>query len=246
MLKNLLLTILCNCCLLPLKAQQADTTRLFSEMRKIHAAYHANGLQYQVNYTYSPADRPSVVLDSIRSQVEVSAGGSRIRMQNMEFITNERYAIVLFSDDKVMYLYKPSSATSSDPMEQLRGLVASSGLKQIEFSESGKMRQINIRFDSTSGVKGIEMQISQESGLITAVRYLVKTELMTGGGALSEEERKEYGDLALVTMQMRQYAPLAANRQQVHEDAYFTKEEDEYIPTEVYKEYQIFKGSVNL
>ncbi|WP_341840865.1 hypothetical protein [Chitinophaga caseinilytica] len=246
MLKKILIILVCSVASASLHAQRADTAKLFSEMRKLHAAYSASGLRYDFRYTYAAAGRPEQVLDSLSGSVEMSAAGLRMVMANMEFVSNPRYAIVLFKEDKVMYLYKPNGLPPADPLSQVRALMETGLVKKVDISQEERNRRISIAFDSLAGVKSIDLNIQPANGLLSSARYLLQTEMMKSGRPLTEAERQQFGPLALVSMYFLRYVTLPADRAPFHESAYFVFSNGEYLPTAAYSDYQIYKGSPNL
>ncbi|WP_298709059.1 hypothetical protein [uncultured Chitinophaga sp.] len=247
MLKRILIVMICMTAIQTLRAQTADTARLYAEMRKLQEAYTANGLRYDFRYTYAGAHQPGRILDSLTGSVEMSAAGTKMEMRHMEFVTNPRYAIVLFKEDKVMYLYKPNSIPQHDPLFQIRMLMESSLVSKVDIMTEQQSRRIQIRFDSLSMVKSIDMHIASGKGLLSSVRYVLQTELMKAGRSLTAAEQQKYGPLAQVNMYFLSYGLLpAGSNESVHESAYFTIDNGEYKTTPAYNEYQIYKGSPNL
>lgn len=247
MLKKILITLICMSAMQPLLAQQVDTARLYTEMRKLQEAYTANGLRYDFRYTYAGAHQPARILDSLSGSVEMSAAGTKMVMQHMEFVTNPRYAIVLFKEDKVMYLYKPNSVPANDPLYQIRTLMESGLVAKVDVQQEQRNRRIQIRFDSTAMVRTIDMNISSGNGLLSTVRYILQTEMMKAGRPLSVAEQQKFGPLAQVSMYFLGYDILpSGSSASVNENTYFTIANGEYKTTPAYREYEIYKGSPNL
>ncbi|MGE7777030.1 hypothetical protein ACQKLP_20085 [Chitinophaga sp. NPDC101104] len=246
MLKKILIILVCSVTAVSLRAQQADTARLFGEMRQLHAAYSASGLRYDFRYTYAGAGRPERILDSLSGSVEMSAAGIRMVMANMEFVSNPRYAIVLFKDDKVMYLYKPNGIPPNDPLAQVRALMGTELVAKVDVRQEERNRKISILFDSLASVKSIDLNIQPSNGLLTSAKYLMNTELMKSGRPLTDAERQQFGPLALVCMYFLRYEVLPADKSPVHESAYFTISNGTYQTTPAFSDYQIYKGSPNL
>jgi hypothetical protein len=167
-------------------------------------------------------------------------------MGNMEFITNPRYAIVIFKEDKLMYLYKPGNAAAQDPLSHVRQILESGLVTGVEISKSDRNRRLGILFDSTASLKSIELNILPANGLLSSVRYLVRSEMIEQGRPLTEKEQQTYGPLAMVDMYFLRYGMLPAAGVPVHESAYFTIEEGEFTTTPAFRNYEIFKGSPNL
>lgn len=247
MLRNILILLLGIAFINPLHAQQADTAKLYSEMQKLQEAYTANGLRYDFRYTYAGAHEPGRILDSLSGSMEMSAAGMKMVMRNMEFITNPRFAIVLFKEDKVMYLYKPNSVPVTDPLHQVRTLMESGLVNQVDVVKENRNRRIHIGFDSLSTVRTIDMNITPGSGLLSSVKYILQTEMMKAGRPLTNAEQQKFGPLALVSMYFLAYGSLpGGSYAPLQEQTYFTIVNGEYKATAAYSEYQIYKGSPNL
>lgn len=246
MLKKTFITLICTMAVWTARAQQPDTARLYREINKLYEAYASGSLQYDFRYTYAGAHRPERILDSLSGSMETSATGTRMIVGNIEFITNPRYAIVLFREDKLMYLYKPNSVSSPDPLYQMRKLMETGLVSNVDMSKVDRNQRLSIVFDSTAGVKRIDMNIHASSGLLSSIRYLMRSEMIQDGRPLTDKELQKFGPLAMVNMYFMRYATLPADRAHVHESAYFTIENGDYKVTPAYNDYQIYKGSPNL
>ena len=99
-------------------AQEQKTDKAIQVFDALKQAYQiAQGVSFNVKYTYTNETRPNDVLDSLSGKFEISHDNYRYLLDSTETIHNNKYTIILFREDKIMYLTKPSLAVSANPIE---------------------------------------------------------------------------------------------------------------------------------
>lgn len=227
------------------KAQAVnDTARLFAEMKRLQSVYQAHELSFDIKYTYTSEQQPELVLDSLQGKMELSGKRYHYWMTNMETMVNERYNITLFRQEKMIYLTKPATFLTGDPVAQLRDMLERAGVKQCNVVEQGDLKTLRIYFQPGGACRQMEMIIDKTSGYITATRYIVKTALLMEPGVSPTDAG--YGEYAVIKTSFDHYKQIKIDSSRFNEDQFFHKEGNEFKTTPAYNEYKIFTGSPNL
>ena len=79
----------------------------------------ARDMSFDVNYSYSNESTPTVILDSLSGKFEMHGAKYHFFLDSTETIRNEHYTIVLFHEDKIMYLTKGTSNIAGNPVESI-------------------------------------------------------------------------------------------------------------------------------
>jgi len=219
---------------------QMDTTKMFAAFNSMQAKYQSTPISFSLNYTYKSVNNPDKVLDEVKGGIELAGSNYHYEMDNTEVYSNGRYNIILFKEDKLMYLAKATTITAVDPVQQLRAMVGSSAIQSC----SVKGGVITLTFVPGGNYKELQMVVNEKTGYLTSMRYVVKTAmLMEQPGA---EIDPQYGEYAIVQSTLDNYKALAADSSRFNEANFFYKEGKEFKTTADYSDYKIFIGSPNL
>src|ERR1019366_122429 len=93
-------------------AQQNNTHRIMELFGNIQEAYKkAGSLSCNLKYTYASESAPAVHLDSVAGKIEMHGENYRFLIDNTETIQTTNYTLLLFKDDKIMYISRSSIAS---------------------------------------------------------------------------------------------------------------------------------------
>jgi hypothetical protein len=227
------------------KAQAVnDTAALFAEVHKLQAVYQSP-VSFDITYTYTSEQRPDSVLETMHGTLEMSGASFRYCIDSVETMANDSYSITLFKKDKVMYLSRPSSLNTVDPVQQFRSILEKMRFSKCAIKQQGDQKVVRISFPAGGAYREIEMNIDKKTGYVTAMRYVMKTMLLMEAGA-SQADATEYGEYAVIKTTFDHYKPLSTDYTRFNEGRYFYKEGGGFKPTNTYSEYKIFTGSPNL
>ena len=227
-----------------LTAQTLDTTRLFKEMGTLRTKYQSHAVSFDISYSYTAELHPDVILDSLSGNMDLYGSNYHYLLDKTETMSNDRYSIILYGEDKIMYLAKSSALNTGDPTQQLRLMMEKAGIQNCVITEKGNKKSILISFLPESGYREMEMTIDKTSGYLTETRYVVKTTLLMESQGTTPDP--EYGEYAIVRTVLSNYKEPANDLSRFDERSYFYKEGNEFKTTPAYKEYKIFVGSPNL
>lgn len=230
------------------QAQQGgDTAQLYRSLRQLQTALEASPVGFSIRYSYASEQKPNVMLDSMSGSLELSGISARYIVDNMVTVSNSRYNITVFPDDRLIYVAKPSAVIQADPVAQLRQMIASSGISHCSVEENAEEQKIIVAFREGGNCREMIIRINPKTGYMRDVVYVLKTSLLTGGDVPEAETTAAYGEYAVVRMDFFNYRKLAeGDMNRFDERNYFSREGDEFKPSPAYKDYQIFKGSPNL
>lgn len=224
-----------------------DTARLFAEMDRLHKIMRAAPVSFNIRYTYASERNPAMILDSLSGQVDMSGNYSRYRMDRTETISNGRYNIVLFREDKLIYLTSPHQNQMSDPLLQLRMMISGSAISTCTVKEEKELLTISLRFNEGTGCREMNMQVDRKTGYINNATYVLKTALMMGAEQQAGQDIiSVYGEYAVIRVVFSQYRQLTGGMTWSDERNYFTREGNVFKPAPAYADYTIFNGSPNL
>lgn len=230
-----------------LSVQAQDTAaiaRAINIFRRVQAKSQQQAVSFEMLYTYSNESTPGTLLDSMRGTIEISGENYRSSMDHTETIRNSKYNIVLFKEDKLMYLAANNHAgTPGDPLETLHTLLQ--GGINCTFSTERMNTIINVSFPAGTNCKHLSITIDTVSQRLIAMQYILKTSL------LMDEEMKNdvpegYEEYALVKASFYHYKDLPVNSSRFDEKAFFYKDGNAFKVTPAYEDYNIFVGTPDL
>ncbi|KAA2243189.1 hypothetical protein F0L74_11785 [Chitinophaga agrisoli] len=234
---------------LPAAAQADHNIDLAMQaIKEIQHGYNTRPMSFDIVYTYSNEHTPGKVLDSMKGRIELSGADSRCLLRNTESIHNSRYNVILFAEDKIMYLAKSDTAVNSaDLLQPIRTALQTAGVTDCGISYQGSKKTVQISFRAGAPYKSLQITVDTLSGHLQAMRYVVKTALLmdaaAGGDATPGEGYEEYATVQAV---FENYDDTPPGQDRFDEQAFFQREGTDLKVTAAYQDYKIFIGSPNL
>lgn len=216
-------------------------------LKKAQLSLSENPVSFDVKYSYANEHTPGNVLDSVKGRIEMAGNNYRCVMENTETVRNERYNIVLFNDDQIIYLSKGvSEGATTDPLLLMQSVLKNSGAKNCQVSSKGKYKTILISFAPDAPCKQMEITLDTVTQRLSAMQYVVKTSQLTESPGADAATPEGYDEYALVKASFYNYSTTIADNSRFDERTFFTKEGEIFKAAEAYKNYKIFIGSPNL
>jgi hypothetical protein len=213
-------------------------------MKRLRDGYDKTPLSFDMKYIYSNEHTPGKILDSLKGWVETDGTNYRSLMDNTETIHNDKYNIVLFREDKVMYLAAATSTSMPvDPLLQMDSILTQSGATSCRISKAGKNTVMRIGFAEGGPCKRMEMTIDTVAHRMLSMEYVVKTSLLTETPDATVEGYDEY---AIVRSTFYNYRSPKPDISRFDDKTFFYKEGTEFRTKEAYSEYKIFVATPNL
>ncbi|OMP76701.1 hypothetical protein [[Flexibacter] sp. ATCC 35208] len=230
-----------------LSVQAQDTVAIAKAInifRRVQAKSQQQPVSFEVNYTYSNESTPGTLLDSLKGKIEISGENYRSTLDNTETIRNAKYSIVLFKEDKLMYLAANSkSASPADPLETLNTLLK--GATNSTFRTEKRNTIINVSFPAGGNCKQLSITIDTVSQRLLSMQYILKTTLLMGE-EMKNEVPEGYEEYAQVKASFYNYKDIPVNSSRFDEKAFFYKDGDAFKVTPEYEDYNIFVGTPGL
>ena len=234
----------------PLMAQQEvpGLKEAGTVLEMLGTEYKIHPVSFGVTYTYSNEHTPDELLDSVKGKIEMNGDNYRCLLDSTETIHNDKYSIVLFKEDKLMYLSGPGPASvNENPLSLMQSMLEKAGATACKISSVKSYKIIHIDFSAEAACKQIEMTIDTVSKRLLSMQYLIKTELLTGtDGETAKNAAKGYDAFALVRVSFYNYQYIQPGSNRFDDRSFFYKEATEFKTTPAYSDYKIFVGTPNL
>jgi len=209
----------------------------------------AGMLGYDVTYRYTSEADPFKSFDSLQGRIEMDSARYWCRLDNTESMSNDKYTVVLFREDKLMYLSKASLLNrSNDPLQMLQRLGSVGGKVSYEETTTGHFKTIIIRFEQVAVCKRIEYTVDTKTGYLSKMVYVIPTEQLVDETARQtfDATKEGYGQYARVEAVFSNYSKLPSGDSKFDERLFFSKQGNEFVPASSFNDYKIFVASPNL
>ncbi|WP_133177749.1 hypothetical protein [Chitinophaga parva] len=225
-----------------------DTTKLFQAMAELQSMYKDRYIGFDLKYKYTSEADPKTVLDSVQGKMSFYGARYCYQLENMEMLSNGTYNVVLFKDEKLMYVARASSLVASiDPVAQVREMIRRSGATGYSLEENNQEKKLHIHFVAGGPCRQMDIVVNKKEQRVVEIRYVVKTEMLTQSPETAAGKvDPAYGDYAVVTASFEHYRALTNDAVALDEHRYFFKEGEVLKTAPAYREYKIFRGSPNL
>jgi hypothetical protein len=237
-----LLILILNCGLL--SAQNKEVPDAIGELRKLMQAYrNVSQLSFDIGYYYSDSKNPAEVLDSLEGSCKMKGSSYWTTIDQTETLCSNGMVVVLYKEDQIMYLAKPSAAMQLGPLALADSFFAQKHLYNCTMTQDKAEKRIIVDFKDASVYKRVEYFIDRKSGFITRMVSTVRSEQMSDPAVRSLADSDSW---SIVEMRMRNYKTQGLDEKTFDPGRYFKKEESGYVTLPPYDTYKIFIGSPNL
>jgi hypothetical protein len=207
---------------------------------------HTDYLSYRLEYTYREDSNPKVVLDSIRGYVMMSKENYHLVLGNTETIHNDKYNIILFKEDSLMYISK-SSVGSINPVSILDSMFTKIKGIEILLTDKKRAQLITLNFPDGMDYKSAEYFIDGKTGYLLRIRYKVNAIQMLNPADRSNAANTLLANKwGIVQCLYSKHETGKFTDNEFDDKKYFIKEASEFKPTDAYKKYKIFLASPGL
>lgn len=241
-MRKLTVVVFCMACLVQAYAQDTGKEAM-AVMQKLAGIYKApEGLSFDVAYRYAAEETPGKYLDSLFGQMKLKDDKYWYRLDSTESVRTDTYLIMLFREDEVMYLAKPSAATATaNPLAMIDNFFTNSKRITCHLTEDKAYRSVIIDFDGGGPYKRVEYRIDKHSGYLVNVISTVRAEQLYDASVRNlVEGAASYAVVEAAFTNYRQGEPDSSLFDSNH---YFRKEGNEYITAADFRQYKIFLGS---
>jgi len=227
-------------------AQDAQREKALSAIKDLADRYqNAPALSFDVSYVYTDEAKPGIVLDSLKGSFKMDKDAYCYSIDKTESIGNKDYVLMLFKEDNLMYISKPSTSTRLvSPIAMFDSLLSGNKNVSCTILESKAEKRMVFTFSPGLKYKKIEYWISKETGYVTTMAYCIRTsELMPASTSGLPSDISPY---ASIEVAFTNYKTKGFDTRELDMGLYFKKENGEYTVAPAYSTYKIFLGSTNL
>lgn len=240
--KKILIPIVISCSWLLSLGQTPEKQQAVEAFRALSDRYrNYKSLSFTISYRYSAEDKPGIYLDSLKGYFTMSGSRYRYVMDSTEFIGDKDRVVVLYKQDRVMYLAKSSPAQQSgNPLALLDSLLLKNDSVSCRVSETKEQQKITLSFRSGQARK-IEYTIDRRSGFMTRMMQIVSSRQLYDPSVRSLVEGNS--SYAIVETDFMNYREGGVGESDLNLNRYFKKEGKQYVPIPPYDSYKIFLGT---
>ncbi len=234
---------------------QGPTSALIKVIQDIQAAYSKPAfLSFDIQYKYAPEESPGSYQDSLRGQVKLSGARSWYSLDSTESINTGDYQIMVFKEDRILYLTKPGSATGRAGMgangtgtewiRQLDSMLKSN--KEIEWrlDETKAQQVIIMEMKHPQSLKRAEYYINRQTGFLDKIINIVRADQLYDPSVRQSIDAE--GSYAIMETSFSNYRQNSFDSDLFNSGRYFKKQGDQYICVGAYETYKVFLGSSGL
>ena len=227
-----------------------DSSALVHLLTDMSEKYKTAGmLGYDIKYRFTSETDPTKTFDSLQGRIEMDSLRYWCKLDNTETMSNDKYTVILFKEDKLMYLSKASLLNRSvDPLQILQRLLTTLGNASYNQTVNKQYKTVVIRFPQSSSCKQIEYTVDIGTGYLSKMVYVVPTaQLVDQSARQSFDAGKEgYETYARVEAVFSNYKKIQQISSKFNEQVFFSKQGNEFVPSSSFKDYKIFVASPNL
>ncbi|HVI47120.1 MAG TPA: hypothetical protein VM802_19745 [Chitinophaga sp.] len=226
-------------------AQQNNDAEIAILVQRMKAAYKSRPLSFDVRYTYSNELTPNILLDSLNGKVYMNGSDYRYQFDGTETVHIKDYHILIFREDKLLYLGKAVQDTVSEsPLQQLLDALHQQGIRSCDLIRDKQYTTIRMIFQEGLLYRRLEMRVENNSGLLSQVKYLVKTSMLASPGT-NPDGQKDYEEYASVVADFYHYQLLLVGNTLFDEHHFFVRSGNMVSLAPAYKDYKIFIATPN-
>ena len=227
-------------------AAQGNTKQeALAKLRQLASRYEkADRLGFNVKYKYALEQQPLAYIDSMDGEFRMNGGVYSYTLDSTEAIVNADYSIMLFKEDKIMYLTKPSGAAEAQsPLMLPDTLWLNDTGVECKLDTTGRDMKISIVFKNNPAFKKIEYYINKKTGMVARVLSYVQSSQLYDPSVRQVVDASVY---AVMEMKFSNYREKSFDDGVLNMSKYFTKQGKEFATASAYESYKIFLGSPNL
>jgi hypothetical protein len=226
-------------------SQKEENQQAIAILKKLADRYrHAGKLSFDMRFRYSSDKKPEYSLDSLSGNFKMNDSLYWYSLDNTECAFNNTALVMLFKEDKIIYLCKPlRTEQSSSPVVMIDSLL--NGKKNISCSISNGNGYTKISIASSAGYnwKKVEFVIDSSSGFLKSMQTWVKSAELYDPSIKGLVDKESY---AIISTDYYHYQQGEFDNSIFDINSYCKKSEGQYVAVKPFESYKIFIGSPNL
>lgn len=242
-MKNILVCI----CLLVANIAAAQTSdgmdKAIELLTKAGKAFASGHMSLDICYTYANEHQPDVLIDSLKGTIQLSGGNYRSELGNTLSVKNSRYSIIVFREDKLLYVSGAAPADSGAavlPVQLITSAVKQAGVQECKVTARKDTTTIRFQFPENMAYRYMEIKLDNRSGRIQEIQYLMKSTMISQTESTDGIAFEPYA-LVKTYFRYRDNVPVAASV--FDEQQFFTRNANTLVPAAAYSNYEVFIGT---
>lgn len=233
------------CAAMNASSQTGERSDAVKALQQLTSRYTgADHLSFDITYKYAPEQLPHTYLDSLKGHFKMHGPAFRYVLDSTEGIVNGNYAIMLFREDKIMYLTRASGGMENgSPLALPDSLWMNNPGISYQLSELKTEKKIVVHLKPGGAYKRIEYYIDKRSGFINRIVTVLKSSQLYDAAVSAVVEEGGFG---ILTVSFSNYKEKSFDGAEFDSARYFRKEGNEFVATDAYQAYKIFLGNPNL
>jgi hypothetical protein len=226
-------------------AKLDDLTTILSQLKDQYGT--GKQLSFNIGYSYATETNPAVVLDTETANIKMLKSKYYCSVNNTEIFSNDSVSIVLFKEEKIMYLSKNRQHTQfSNPVQLMDSLIRSKALTTFNISASDNTKNVVIKFDQQMMYKELDFTIDTKTGYLKNIKYVVHSEALMDQSENNTEQIKPDSEFSIVNAAFSDYSNEDSGIDQLSANQFYSKEGKDLKVTNAYKDFRIYKASPDL
>lgn len=221
-----------------------DTSRLGKAIEILSDAaevFKQQNLVMDVRYTYADEKTPDRITDSVSGHMLISGDNYKGELGNTLTVKNSRYSVIVFRDEKVLYVVRSNALTVDSvnltPFQLISTALRSSAVVNCTIKEKGNSVILGFDFAEHMPNRRMQVELDKKGQKIMSVSYLIKKSLLP-------EEIDATTDLyALVRASFSYQEAHHVSESDFDEKQFFTMKANSLVPAGAYQDYEVFFGS---
>ena len=129
-------------------AQPSEKQRATEAFKKMAELYRsADHLSFDILYRYADEKQPGVYLDSLKGRFRMDGERYWYALDSTVCVVNKDYMVVVFKEDKIMYVSRPSrSLQSTNPLALIDSFLLANEESRVTISKGAQEERIIIEF----------------------------------------------------------------------------------------------------
>lgn len=245
MVRIIFISLILATCVLNSRAQRDAKKEALEEMKKLVQLYRSSeGLTFDIAYKYALESMPGQTIDSLDGQCKLLGDRYWYRLDQTESIRTGDYVIMLFREDDIMYLARPSAnALPVNPVAMIDSLLLRQEHVTCQVAEEKQWRSIALSFGVQSPYKRVEYRIDKQTGFLQKMITTVRANELEQSDAEQSNDQVSY---RIIEAAFSNYRRGSFDISLLEPGRYFKKEGKEYVSVAPFENFKIFLGSPGL
>jgi len=225
-------------------SQTDDRQKAIKAIQQLSRAYLQSLLSFDISYWYADEASPSKYLDSLKGHCTIDGAQYWYSLDSTEMLCSNGYVVILYKQDKIMYLTKPSqNLQTANPLSTIDSVLQKMDNLGLNIVTRNNQTIVTINFLKTAAYKKLEYYIDNKTGLLSKLISVVRSEQLYDPAVQKQIDKS--GAYAIVETMFSNYRHDTTERL-FNSDRYFKKEGNEYVTVAPWQSYTIFLGNPGL